>query len=314
MKVPRENIKSTGLSVVYEPDNRTDVNLEYDVFSWARSYPYLTAISIILVHGLGGHPVKTWLHTPANEAPAKKPSSTNLASSSENEPVRALSLKYLASPNLKKGNTLKKPRNGEAPPRLRVFGSPLRPRSVDFSDGTGGSSENVTAQRSGRPPRRGSRRNRRAPPVSRPSPPGGSRPAVERWAGDEVEADEGCDLATFWPTDLLPDLCCDTRILTWGFRTRTADGMLVPGQFDIFSRGRELLNDVNDLLASYGEHGQSREVVFVAHSTGGIIIKEVNEPTSWAHSSLLTLADMCDRCSVSPTHTRTPRTGRCSHR
>lgn len=28
MKIPRENIKSTGLSVVYDPDNRTDVNLE----------------------------------------------------------------------------------------------------------------------------------------------------------------------------------------------------------------------------------------------------------------------------------------------
>lgn len=37
MKVPRENIKSTGLSVVYEPDNRTDVNLEYDTLSLVRS-------------------------------------------------------------------------------------------------------------------------------------------------------------------------------------------------------------------------------------------------------------------------------------
>lgn len=30
MKVPRENIKSTGLNVIYEPDVRTDVNLEYE--------------------------------------------------------------------------------------------------------------------------------------------------------------------------------------------------------------------------------------------------------------------------------------------
>lgn len=244
------------------------------------SQPRLTAISIILVHGLGGHPVKTWLHTPANEAPTKKPSSTNLASSSElNQPVRALSLKYLASPNLKKGNTLKKSRNAEvSSPRLRVFGSPMRPRSDDFSDGSAGASADQisAAGRSGRVPRRGSRRERRAAPVTQQSPQRALNPVIDRWAGDE-EADEACDLATFWPSDLLPDLCCDARILTWGFRTRTADGMLVPGQFDIFSRGRELLSDVNDLFASYREHGHSREVVFVAHSTGGIIIKEVDD-------------------------------------
>lgn len=292
MKIPREHIKSTGLSLVYEPESRTDVNLEYEFSFCTSPQPLLTAISIILVHGLGGHAVKTWLHTPATEAPAKKPSSTNLAaSSSENEPVRNLSLKYLASPNLKKGNTLKKPRNGEASsPRLRVFGSPLRPRSVDFSDGAVGSSEQITGPRPGRAPRRGSRRNRRvaAPTLS---PPGGPKAALERWAGDEEEADEACDLATFWPTDLLPDLCCDARILTWGFRTRTADGMLVPGQFDIFSRGRDLLGDVNDLLASYKEHGHNRELVFVAHSTGGIIIKEVNERILGSHSAWHTLAD-----------------------
>lgn len=96
---------------------------------------------------------------------------------------------------------------------------------------------------------------------------------------EEREADEACDLGTFWPTDLLPDLCCDARILTWGFRTRISDGHLVPGQLDIFSRGRELLSDGNDLLASYREHGQRREVVFVAHSTGGIVIKEVCTPS-----------------------------------
>lgn len=37
MKVPREKIKPTGLSVIYEPDNRTDVNLEYDISFSASS-------------------------------------------------------------------------------------------------------------------------------------------------------------------------------------------------------------------------------------------------------------------------------------
>lgn len=221
--------------------------------------------------------------------------------------MRSLSLRHLASPNLKKGNTLKKPpRNGgEASPRLRVFGSPLRPRSDDFSDGIAGSSSDVhvAVSRSGRtPPRRGSRRDRRAP-APRQSPPRAFKPpAVERWAGGDDEGDEepdeACDLATFWPSDLLPDLCCHAGILTWGFRTRTADGMVVPGQLDIFSRGRELLSDVNDLLASHREHGRSREVVFVAHSTGGIIVKEVKKSTPGRHSALITLADVYTRCSA----------------
>ncbi|KAG8162267.1 hypothetical protein KVR01_008032 [Diaporthe batatas] len=280
MKVPRENIKPTGLSVVYDPEGRTDVSLD-----------------IILVHGLGGHPVRTWLHTPASEAPANKEvAASNITSSAgnqsswDNEPVRALSLKHLASPNQKKGNTLKKPPRGgdAASPRLRVFGSPLRPRSEDLSDGSGGggvlSPDNVTVTtRSGRAPRRGSHRRPRAQALRQQSPLKQSEPALDRWGtaaaaaavGDERDADEACDLGTFWPTDLLPDLCCDARILTWGFRTRISDGHLVPGQLDVFSRGRELHDAVNDLLASCREHGQSRELVFVAHSTGGIIIKEV---------------------------------------
>lgn len=298
MKIARKDIKSSGLSVVYDPDNRTDVNLEYDIYDCVHSQPLLTAISIILVHGLGGHPVRTWLHTPARQAPAKEVPSEELTTS-ENEPVRALSLRHLASPNLKKGNTLKKPRNGRASPQLRVFGSPLRPRSDDFSDVTGGSSENIAGPRAGRAPRRGSRRTRRAP-VSKQSPTTPSKPIFEKWTSDGEEPEGARDLGTFWPADLLPDLCSDARILTWGFRTRLADGMIVPGQLDIFSRGRELLNDVNDLLASYREHGQSREVVFVAHSTGGIVIKEVTKRTYLLRPSLFFLADLLPDAPPSP--------------
>ncbi|KAK2596519.1 hypothetical protein N8I77_013406 [Diaporthe amygdali] len=249
MKVPRENIKSTGLNVIYEPDIRTDVNLD-----------------IVFVHGLGGHAVRTWLHTPARTVPAKEPPSTDVAPSQE-QPARAMSMKYLTSPNQKKGNTLRKPRTGEASPRLRVFGSPFRPRSVDLSEGLGRSREEITVSRSIRAPRQGSRRERRAPAPR--------RPVFEDWADEEDEIDGMRGRGTFWPSDLLPDLCSDARVFTWGFQTRKADGQLVPGQLDIFSRGRELLSDVHDLLASYGEHGQRREVVFVAHSTGGIIVKEM---------------------------------------
>jgi hypothetical protein len=325
---------------------------------------FLKNNSIILVHGLGGHPVKTWLHTPASEisravkkeysSPRGLESAANLGSSGNGQPVlRALSLRNLASPNQKKGNTLKKPRHNDeqpaAPRLLRVFGSPLRPRSDDFSDGLHvrfhqSSDNNLASTRSVRgaaaavaAPRTigGASRSRRhlrggggsgfdprlesplregEESTSRSS--GAVPPPAERWVAhaDDRDADEACDLGTFWPTDLLPDLCCDARTLTWGFRTRISDGHLVPGQFDIFSRGRDLLNDVNDLLTSYREHGQTRrEVVFIAHSTGGIIVKEVGRGANthslvgdidgwmYLHGSCSTLAD-------THSHTR----GRCS--
>lgn len=82
---------------------------------------------------------------------------------------------------------------------------------------------------------------------------------------------------TYWPLDLLPDVCPGARISTFGFQTHTRRGRLVSGQLDLFARGRELLDAVDELRRSRrGVGGGGREIVFVAHSTGGIVVKEVS--------------------------------------
>lgn len=66
----------------------------------------------------------------------------------------------------------------------------------------------------------------------------------------------------------------------WGFKTiATFEEGLFPDQFDVFARGRQLLESLDELQkAPKGPSAaKRREVVFVAHSTGGIIVKEVGE-------------------------------------
>lgn len=76
----------------------------------------------------------------------------------------------------------------------------------------------------------------------------------------------------YWPLDLLPDACPDARVFTFGYETLVAEGQLVPGQMDVFERGRHLLEGMEELRRV---GGRGREVVLVAHSTGAIIVKEV---------------------------------------
>lgn len=78
---------------------------------------------------------------------------------------------------------------------------------------------------------------------------------------------------TYWPLDLLPKSCSSARICTYGFATHKVQGKLSLDQPGIFARGRQLLEAMGELRKDC-EPG--REVVFVAHSTGGMVVKEVS--------------------------------------
>jgi len=72
----------------------------------------------------------------------------------------------------------------------------------------------------------------------------------------------------FWPLDLLPDTLPGCRIFTWGY---DAD-ILGPSTTTVFQHARNLLSSVADNRISSAD--RQRPVVWVAHSLGGIVVKD----------------------------------------
>ncbi|RYC62772.1 hypothetical protein CHU98_g3452 [Xylaria longipes] len=77
----------------------------------------------------------------------------------------------------------------------------------------------------------------------------------------------------FWPQDLLPIACPEARVITWGYHTLRSGDVPVAAQPDLFSHAKDLLQELGVLRDS--TNVQQRPLVFIAHSLGGIIVKEV---------------------------------------
>jgi hypothetical protein len=75
----------------------------------------------------------------------------------------------------------------------------------------------------------------------------------------------------FWPIDLISKDCPDSRILMFGYDSKITKYFGgATNQNGIFSHGKDLL------FALYRERHSDRPLVFVAHSLGGIIVKQVS--------------------------------------
>ena len=82
----------------------------------------------------------------------------------------------------------------------------------------------------------------------------------------------------FWPQDLLPKDVPNCRIFTWGYNVDTPYLRTSVSTATISDHSRGLLSD----LAGYrtSEEEESRPIIFIAHSLGGVVVKEVRHVNS----------------------------------
>ncbi|KAK3681716.1 hypothetical protein B0T22DRAFT_300246 [Podospora appendiculata] len=88
----------------------------------------------------------------------------------------------------------------------------------------------------------------------------------------------------FWPEDLLPEKCPDARILTWGYDSVVANIKSSGGRTNkngIFSHAKDLLFSLKR------QRPLGRRTILVAHSLGGIVVKE-----------MLSMADVSEDAAV----------------
>ncbi|KAK4460162.1 hypothetical protein QBC42DRAFT_230113 [Cladorrhinum samala] len=175
-------IFDTGISIVYEPEE-----------------PSTAVVDIVIVHGLQGHPYKTWAFSGAR--PQSRVSDSNPSPS---------------EPQTDKGKGVKT--------RLRQILPLGRRKPTDCPD----------AQSSSH---------------SHNAPPQGT---------------------IFWPAEFLPKDCPNSRILVYGYDSKVTKYMAGP------TNKNTILSYSKDLLyALERETTAGRPLIFVAHSLGGIVVKEM---------------------------------------
>jgi hypothetical protein len=184
----------------------------------------------VLVHGLQGDPVQTWLWK------GRIPTTGDRSA----EDVEAIESRATVSTGERATGSLDDP-----PAREGLQSSPLPYSRL---------SENMKRVLTGISPSK----RKRAPPETEIS--------EEYIPHYKARINE-----VFWPKDLLPKDCKDTRILTWGYDSRVTKWYNGPvNRSGIFSHAQDLV------CALAGERKLNRPVVFVAHSLGGLIGKEVS--------------------------------------
>lgn len=157
-----------------------------------------------MVHGLKGHPYKTWRFTPSSKSADKQPPPTQ--QSAKSQPSKRFQLRHSITSWMKEPSTKQ---SNDSESTLSVTETILDPTAPNAS--------------------------------------------------------------VFWPADLLPDVCENARILTFGYDTKVTKYTSGPTNMNtILSHGK-------DFLFSLGRHIVSgRPLIFIAHSLGGILVKEVH--------------------------------------
>lgn len=103
-----------------------------------------------------------------------------------------------------------------------------------------------------------------------------------------------------WPRDLLPNDCPDCRIMVWGYDSKVTKGYVSANKSNLFSHAKDLLYAL-ERVRSY-----KRPIVFVAHSLGGLMVKETLRRSQ--HSEDPRLQDII-RSTISVIFMGTPHRG-----
>ncbi|KAK3899526.1 hypothetical protein C8A05DRAFT_36854 [Staphylotrichum tortipilum] len=130
----------------------------------------------------------------------------------------------------------------------------------------------------------GSRASRRTAEAEAPAPDAVTHAPTT--AGAQDAPTQGPTTAVYWPIDLLPVTCPNARILVWGYDSVLAKGFASVNKSNLFAHAKDLL------YALEGERPKGRKIVFIAHSLGGLLVKEVLRRSQ--HDGDVDLADIVE--------------------
>ena len=111
--------------------------------------------------------------------------------------------------------------------------------------------------------------------TSAPASPGSSRtPTADGTNGRDQAGSKGQRLKeVYWPADLACQTIPNSRILTYGYDTKVRHWLKGPvSKKTVYDHAWEMLCGLDDLRRSPIE--RRRPIVFIAHSLGGIVVKE----------------------------------------
>ena len=83
-------------------------------------------------------------------------------------------------------------------------------------------------------------------------------------------------IEVFWPRDLLPKRFPNFRIFTWGYDVDIDHVFSGTSTATVFQHAANLLSDLSDVRVL--REAELRPLFFVAHSLGGIVVKDVSMP------------------------------------
>ncbi|KAH6844814.1 hypothetical protein B0I37DRAFT_311013 [Chaetomium sp. MPI-CAGE-AT-0009] len=207
MKVSEDAINPVGLTLLYEPD-----------------WPIDPAVDVVLVHGVGGHPVRSWKLEPQRQTPTA-PKAT--------EPYPGIKRRLTKLPQ-----STPLLRSNSEPLLANARRPPSRSRTLLWKNSPKSSS--------------GLNLNGFAEPI-KPVPFGGPRGLMRKAAtmspsklgianfADPTGRDAENDVEAYWPLEFLPASCPNARVFTWGYDTLTAGKKPLRGEGDIFAHAEELL-------------------------------------------------------------------------